>query len=100
MSNRKEYITDRYRKLRLECMLKINPFIVCECCGLPYWEYLNIDHIISNKKVIKKTYRMYLDIISGLEDMSNLQLLCSYCNLNKDKRKKCELDHTYKSWDI
>ena len=94
----KVYITKKYTELRYKAMKIIDPNLKCSCCEFPIWEFFHIDHTDPKTKNGKKTYRMYNDIISGQDPPEMYQLLCMRCNLNKDRKSKCELDHFKDSW--
>jgi hypothetical protein len=67
----------------------------CACCGNKNFKWLQVDHIIPQRKskneAIEKLSR---EIVQGKRPDSEFQLLCANCNFAKRDLKACPIDHS------
>lgn len=67
----------------------------CVCCGNKNFEWLQIDHIVPQRKKNKEnTVKLKREIAQGKRSDSEFQLLCANCNFAKRDLKACPIDHS------
>jgi len=69
----------------------------CVCCGNKNFQWLQIDHIIPQRRRSKGRddgEKLARQIVQGKRSGSEFQLLCANCNFAKKDLKACPIDHS------
>ncbi len=69
----------------------------CACCGNKNFKWLQIDHIIPQRRRSKGRddgEKLARQIVQGKRSGSEFQLLCANCNFAKKDLKSCPIDHS------
>jgi len=69
----------------------------CACCGNKNFKWLQIDHIIPQRrrtKGVDNVSKLRREIAQGIRPDSEFQLLCANCNFAKKDHKACPIDHS------
>jgi len=69
----------------------------CACCGNKNFKWLQIDHIIPQRKRSTggdDNTQLARQIVKGARSPSDYQLLCANCNFAKKDLKACPIDHS------
>jgi len=81
---REKYYSEKYQKIRLDVLARIDPAMKCAMCGCNDTRFLEVNHIKGggNKehKNPKVTRNMILLIHNGKRGVEDLNLLCRACN--------------------
>ena len=81
---REKYYSEKYQKIRLDVLARIDPDMKCAMCGCNDTRFLEVNHIKGggNKehKNPKVTRNMILLIHNGKRGLDDLNLLCRACN--------------------
>ena len=88
---------DDYSKFSKEAKIIVaRGNLSCACCGNKNFKWLQIDHIVpqrrsKNNETISSLAR---HIVQGNRSNSEFQLLCANCNFAKRDHKACPIDHS------
>jgi len=68
----------------------------CACCGNKNFKWLQIDHIIPQRKSKSRddVTKLARQVVQGKRSDSEFQLLCANCNFAKRDLKACPIDHS------
>jgi len=67
----------------------------CACCGNKNFQWLQIDHIVPQRKKSRDHVGILRrEIAQGKRPDSEFQLLCANCNFAKRDLKACPIDHS------
>ncbi len=69
----------------------------CACCGNKNFKWLQIDHIVPQRKSKSRddVAKLARQVVQGKRSDSEYQLLCANCNFAKRDLKACPIDHSF-----
>lgn len=88
---------DDYSKFSKEAKIIVaRGKLECACCGNKNFKWLQIDHIIPQRRSTKNETISSLarHIVQGKRSDSEFQLLCANCNFAKRDLKTCPINHS------